>query len=272
MNKIIIAVMVILLVCSCSRLGMYKENDFGYMMNDFYNCHFRYPNSSEDYCNMFFKDDSLNDFVFARLMADTSEVHIESYEEYNAFMDSTYDVHIRLGDYGMPHYFSWPHMYKNMSDDDFKCTKNKVIYYNKEDATKYYAYTVMHIVRKWLDGKKKWKQFGIQEKQLIMNYRVVKTCVNDSMRLQLPDSIFDYPKAYHDVFSILDRHVSQRIQEQNDGKMRHYLIRYYGDGKLVPAEGTRSLPEEFVHDTLAIHYLDSCMNIDSRINFIQFCK
>ena len=97
--------MVILLVCSCSRLGMYKENDFGYMMNDFYNCHFRYPKSSEDYCNMFYKNDSLNNFVFVRMMADTSEIHVKSYEEYNVFMDSIYDVHNRLGDYGIPHYF-----------------------------------------------------------------------------------------------------------------------------------------------------------------------
>ena len=129
----------------------------------------------------------------------------------------------------------------------------------------------MHVVHKWLDGKKAWRQFDILEKQLIANYRVVKTCVNDSMRLLLPDSVFDYPKAYHDVFSILNRHVNHSTQEQNDGKMRHYLIRYYGNGKLVSA-GKRSLPEEFVHDTLAIHYLDSCMNIDSRIKFIQFCK
>ena len=115
--------MMVLPTCSCSRLGMYKENDFGYMMNDFYNCHFRYPKSSEDYCNMFYKNDSLNNFVFVRMMADTSEIHVKSYEEYNVFMDSIYDVHNRLGDYGIPHYFSWPRMYKNMSDDEFYAMK-----------------------------------------------------------------------------------------------------------------------------------------------------
>lgn len=270
MKNITITIMTMIFVTSCSRLGMYKENDFGYMMNDFYNCHFRYPKSSEDYCLMFYKNDSLNSFKFACLQSGHSEVPIASYEEYNAFMDSVYDVHARLGDYGMLPYFSWPRMYKNKSDGDFKCTKNKVIFYNKEDNTRYYAYTVVPVVRKWLDGKKKWEQFSILEKQLIMNYRIVKTCVNDSMVLNLPDSIIDYQKVYRDVFSILDRHVSQSAQIQRNGKIRHYLIRYYGDGKLLPVEGNRYLPKEFIHDTLAIHYLDSCMNIDSRIKFIQF--
>ena len=31
-----IAIMMVLPTCSCSRVGMYKENYFGYMMNDFY--------------------------------------------------------------------------------------------------------------------------------------------------------------------------------------------------------------------------------------------
>lgn len=262
--------MTMLFVSSCSKYDLCKENDFGYMMNDFYNCHFRYPKSSEDYCNMFYKNDSLNGFVFACLQSGRSEVPVASYREYNAFMDSTYDVHVRLGDYGMLPYFSWSRMYKNKSNDDFKCTKNKVIFYNKEDDTRYYAYTVIHVVRKWLYGKKEWNEFDIQEKQLIYKYRSMKMCVNDSLVLNLPDSLFDYQKAYREVFNKLEVHAKKVSQKHRAGKMRHYLIRYYGNGELISSENKCPLPKDIVYDTLVTHYLDSCMSIDSRIKFIQF--
>lgn len=274
MKSIIFTAMTMLLVCSCtheiysSKYGLCRDDGFKDLMNDFYDCHFRYPKSSEDYCHMFYKNDSLNDFAFARLQSDSSEVHIKSYTEYNVFLDSVYHSHLYGS--GMLPYFSWPHMYENMANDDMKCTKKKVIIYNKEDDTRYYAYTVMHVVRKWLYGRKKWRQFDISEKQLIMKYRLIKTCVNDSMRLQLPDSVFDYPKAYSEVYNILIRHTNKNDQKQKTGKMKHYLIRYYGNGNLVSAEDKRPLPKEFVHDTQAIHFLDSCMNIDKRIKFIQF--
>ncbi|MBO4397520.1 MAG: hypothetical protein J5805_03190 [Bacteroidaceae bacterium] len=273
MKKILYILLIIVFITSCtsnnSSNETYEDTRFEEMMYEFYQNHLRYPRSSSDYCRMVYVYDSLNDFDFARLMSEIPTAKLESYNRYNQFMDS---VHIALdGIYGTGSpYFSWQLFYRNMSDDDMEYTNGKIIYHNQDDGCTYYAYDMMNSINDWILNKKSLEDFDVHKMIRTKEFLCFRMCSKDSVFIKFPKKVFNKYKAQKDVWNMVDS-VTMSIQDRMPHKrLLKYGIRYHRNGKIEPIDNRRKLPQEIVNCKPLLHYMDSCINIDNRVEFVQF--
>ena len=273
MKKILYILLIIVFIASCSSNNSsnetYEDSRFEEMMYEFYQNHLRYPKSSSDYCRMVYVYDSLNDFGFARLMSDIPTARLESYKRYNQFMDSVY---IALnGEYGSGSpYFSWQLFYRNMSDDDMEFKNGKIIYYNKDDGCTYYAYDMMYSINDWILNKKSLEDFDVHKMIRTKEFICFRMCSKDSVFIKFPKKVFNKYKAHNDVSEMVDS-ATMSIQDRMPHKrLLKYGIRYHRNGKIESIDKRRKLPQEIVNCKPLLHYMDSCINIDNRVEFVQF--
>lgn len=244
-----------------------KEDNFGYLMYQFYNNHLRYPKSTNDYFRMIYVHDSINDFKFAHSLSGKYYVRFNSCKEYVEFVDSVYSSNEYAG--GVD-YMSWKAYYKNQSDDDIRYKDGKLFFYNKDDGCTYYTYDIKTLVDKWFSGEKKFNDFDGWEWVQISNYINIKMCTVDSITIEYPDSVFDKIKAYKDLACMVNESNINRQNIKSENKTRGCGIRYYRNGTICPIDGGCDLPEEIVNNKCLINYMDSCVHIDKRIDFMQF--
>ena len=96
-------------------------------------------------------------------------------------------------------------------------------------------------------------------------------CTKDSIVIEYPDSVFNKNRIYDKLVTIIDDSISKYNPEMSpkDGYIL-YGIRYYRNGTLRPADESSKFPQEIMNNKRLIEIMDSCLNIDKRIDFMQF--
>lgn len=272
MKKILYILLIIIFADSCSFHKLYVDSQFEQEMYDFYQNHLRYPRSSRDYCESFYKCDSLNNYKFACQLLNSSNLNFKTLDEYNHSLDSAY-LYYRDHKMGLIPYFSWIGFYKNLSDNDMKYKHGKVLIKKKLDNCTYYANDMMKIVNNWIYNKKPFDKYDTYPPELdrmAREFVCFRMCTKDSILINYPKNIFNKYKAYKDVYEMVDS-VTMPIQKRMQHKdIVKYEIRYHRNGKIESIDKRRKLPQEIVNCKPLHHYMDSCINIDNRVEFVQF--
>lgn len=253
------------------RISYGERTDLNSEMDRFFLNNLRYPRGTRDYCRRFYLQDSLNNFKFARRLSNKPNVRFNSYEEYNEFMDSVYSEDIKCHQ-GVP-YFSWPRFYRNQRDNDIYCKDGKVFADIEDTDSICYSYDIRNAMHEYYFCEKTEDDFEDERFRTIMKLTCVRAYSKDSLYVDLPKSVFNDGKAYHDMRLIVDSVILQINKRNPDAKLFHYAIRYHKNGKFESADKEwDSLPTEITSNKNLIHYMDSCVRIDKRVDFIQFYR
>ncbi len=283
MKKIYYLLVLLVIVCtSCSDkrkknevkgISHRESSDLRGEMEAFFLDNLRYPRGTRDYCRRIYLQDSLNNFKFARRLSYKPNVRFNSYEEYNEFMDSVYSEYIKCYQWvGVP-YFSWPRFYRNQRDNDIYCKDGKVFADIEDTDSICYSYDIRNAMHEYYFCEKTEDDFEDERFRTIMKLTGVRAYSKDSLFVDLPKSVFDEGKAYHDMRLIVDSVILQINKRNPDAKSFHYAIRYHKNGKFESADKEwDSLPTEITSNKNLIHYMDSCVRIDKRVDFIQFYR
>ena len=274
-------VLLVIVGASCSdkrkknevkRISYGERSDLNSEMDRFFLNNLRYPRGTRDFCRRFYLQDSLNNFKFARGYSERPDVSFSSYGEYNDFMNSVYSIYIKY-QYFMVWYFSWPRFYRNQRDNDIYCKDGKVFADIEDTDSIYYSYDIRNAMHDYYFRKKTEDDFHAGTFSTIMKLTGVRAYSKDSLFVDLPKSVFDEGKAYHDMRLIVDSVILQINKRNPDAKTFHYAIRYHKNGKFESADKEwDSLPAEITSNKNLIHYMDSCVRIDKRVDFIQFYR
>ena len=250
-----------------------ESGDLRVEMEAFFLDNLRYPRGTRDYCRRIYLQDSLNNFWFARGWSNKPNVRFNSYEEYNEFMDSVFSVVIKCCQGAGVPYFSWPRFYRNQRDNDIYCKDGKVFADIEDTDSIYYSYDIRNAMHDYYFRKKTEDDFHAGTFSTIMKLTCVRAYSKDSLFVDLPKSVFNDGKAYHDMRLIVDSVILQINKRNPDAKTFHYAIRYHKNGKFESADKEWDpLPAEITSNKNLIHYMDSCVRIDKRVDFIQFYR
>ena len=239
------------------------------MMNEFYENHLRYPRNSKDYCRCFYAHEKLNNFKWARLLSDKPNVTFSSLEDYNEFMDSVYTSQKKLYRDAAPN-FTWQVFYKNNSDNDIVCKDGLVRFENHSDGITYYTYDIRTSLRRVLLHEYGYKLYSEGELNDICRALSVRMRSKDSILIDLPETVYDRFKTSRDLSRIADSVLSQGNKKPQNAKFRYMGIRYHRGGKMETVDRSLALPDEIKNYKQLVHYMDSCVNLDKRVDFIQF--
>ncbi len=249
-----------------------ERSDLNFEMDKFFLNNLRYPSGTRDYCRRFYLQDSLNNFKFARRFSEQPDVSFNSYEKYNNFMNSVYSTYIKQN-YTMVCYFSWPRFFRNQRDNDIYCKDGKVFADIEDTDSICYSYDIRNAMHEYYFCEKTEDDFEDERFRTIMKLTCVRAYSKDSLFVDLPKSVFNDGKAYHDMRLIVDSVILQINKRNPDAKTFHYAIRYHKNGKFESADKEWDpLPAEITSNKNLIHYMDSCVRIDKRVDFIQFYR
>ena len=80
----------------------------------------------------------------------------------------------------------------------------------------------------------------------------------DSILIDLPETVYDEKKAVDDMSRIVD------------SVLVHGNKNLHRGGKMETVDRSLALPDEIKNCKQLVHYMDSCVNLDKRVDFIQF--
>lgn len=262
-------------VTSCSSYSTSMDEYYEGWIYDFYNSNLRYPKSSTDFCRRFYACDSLNNFEYINgCPLDTILTEINSYYEYNRLLDSIHSFPTMIDGETKSRYKTcdWQTFYNNMSNDDIKIKKGKIIFYDRVNKQKYIVKELLPLVHKWcyIDYDEVPLDLSINQEYNIERFVHPKMCTKDSIVIDLPDTILKPYSTYSALYKMVDS-ATKPIQERlSNNDYIYYIVRYYRNGNIKSAEQERELPDEIINCSPLIHYMDSCVHIDDRIDFMQF--
>ena len=245
------------------------ENRCSEMMEEFYQNHLRYPRNSKDYCRCFYAHEKLNKFKWARLLSDKPNVTFSSLEDYNEFMDSVYTSQKKLYRDAAPN-FTWQVFYKNNSDNDIVCKDGLVRFENHSDGITYYTYDIRPKLQKILLHEYGRRLYGYKDWFAIGPVLSSRMRSKDSILIDLPETVYDEKKAVDDMSRIVDSVLVHGNKNLQNAKFHSLGVRYHRGGKMETVDRSLALPDEIKNCKQLVHYMDSCVNLDKRVDFIQF--
>lgn len=271
MKKILYILLIIVFGESCfskSSPNIYEDDAFENLMYEYYNFCLRYPRSTNDYLKMFYTHDSLNNFSFVRSVSFSPKVKFKFCKDYIDFIDSVYSSDAYAGGVA---YMLWKAYYINQSDDDMEYKNGKLYFHNNDDKNIYYAKDFKYIVNEWLSKNTSLSNFSYWKRKQVLDYINIKMCTKDSIVIEYPDSVFNKNRIYDKLVTIIDDSIGKYNPEMSP-KDGYILcgIRYYRNGTLRPADESSKFPQGIMNNKRLIEIMDSCLNIDERIDFMQF--
>lgn len=255
--------MSVCLVLSCTKYEHWNEETFvKKVLEDYYINHLRYPRTAIELADGFYKADSINEFHFLRSLLNTNKTIDVSNQLYFQILAS-------LTSNSSP-YLKWILLFKYHQDDFvFSFSDDSVIIvdnYHKSIITERNA---NKIFESYVENGMKLKEWDIQIHQLLHNIIRTKLCNRDSIVVSFPDSVMDtlLPTAHlfrYGVKLFKDSNIKLYDYDVNKSLVR---LRYSRN------EGIRDLCNRniLISDTSIIQYLNSLIDLDDRIDFIQFC-
>ncbi len=265
MGKFTLILLFICCISSCSQYEHYEDDDFRELMDDFYNRHMRYPTGASDYTYMFYKSDSINYFEYLRTRTDEKLEQIISYERYYQILDSLYT---EVGTYN---FFLTFQRFIHEDADDIKITYDKDSIMMKDDKEKI-IFTSRNI-EKLLHGigsKEEWEQLDIRKRLVIRKFQQAKLYNSDSIILLLPDSVFNSGKSSVDIYHKGLFLVMGSLTKEDKEFRKTQYFRYSKKNGITDIKNRKINVAPDERSQKLIQCLDSIINIDKRINFIQF--
>ena len=255
--------MSVCLVLACTKYEYWNEETIvNQVLEDFYINHLRYPRTAIELADGFYKADSVNDFNFLRSLLNTNKTIDVSNQLYFQSLDSLTS--------NSSLYLKWILLFKNHPDDFvFSFSDDSIIIvdnYHKSIITERNANKIFET---YVENEMQLKEWDIQKYLLLHNIIRTKLCNKDSIVVSFPDSVMDtlLPTAHLFRYGTkLFKHKNIKLHDYDINKSL-VRLRYNKDAGITDLYN-RSIK---VYDTDIVHYLDSLIDLDERIDFIQFC-
>ena len=251
---------------------MAGSDNFKDVIDKFYLSHLRFPRDANDYTYMFYKKDSINDFNFINSVSYHTRYDNLTFAEYKQTIDSlslTPDGKINS-------FLSWVHAFINCPET-FKILRN-------EDSISVIDYCTNRVIsarnfetmfNHFIEGRWSWydSTIKVSEREMVRNYVSVKFCSIDTIAIELPDSLLKAIQPTTNILRLSFPLIEDSIITLNKRDSSSIFIVLHYNMK----EGLMDLSNNIIQvkDTMPGHrfiqYLDSLIDLDSRIDFIQFC-
>lgn len=265
MGKFTLTLLFICCISSCSQYEHCEDDIFREAMDDFYSCHMRYPAGASDYTYMFYKSDSVNNFEYLRARTDEKLEQTISYERYYQVLDSLYPEVVTYD-------FSLVFQHFIHEDADYiKITYDKDSIMMKDDKKKiiFTSRNIEELLHE-IDSEEEWKQLDTNERLVILKFQQAKLFNSDSIILLLPDSVFNSGKSSVDIYHKGLFLVVGPLAKENKEFRKTQYFRYSKKNGITDIKNRKINVAPDERSLKLIQCLDSIINIDKRINFIQF--
>lgn len=265
-TNILICIFAILFL-SCEHYESFVDDNVTEIMDNFYLSNLRYPINSADYCYRFYRNDSINDFAWSKLMSNKKNIALTSYEAYNAFHDSLYSIMIE--DNLFNPYLYYQYGMRHNTIDLMRDRENCVLI---DKQRKYKLSATNNIENAFEDFHRGTEDFStfimghMREWNRICKFQELKAYTSDSLLLDISDSILDRDKANKDICGILDI----RTENCKIPSSKYYIVQYSGKNGIHGVNPKDSVPDDVKENKTLCDYLDSILEVDGRIAFIQF--
>lgn len=274
MKKVFILLFIaICLINSCTEEYESIENStvFEQMMEEFYLHHLRYPTTGTDYMNQFYKEDSVNRFKYLNLfMPDSAKYTDLSYDEYYQLIDSVYKQEMKLSFLMQWRY--WIFLY--YEDIEFKCDKDSIRLIDHQNKIYFTARNLESLLTKYIKGTMTSRESSdIKNIVFTHNYSRVHFCSKDSVIIEFPDSLLNVILPTAHVFELGYPLFKDSVITMPKGKENDILLvlRYNKKDGISDLDNNRIPIGNSEPSQRFIQYLDSLIDMDKRIYFLQFC-
>lgn len=263
----------ICLISSCIEEYESIENStvFEQMMEEFYLHHLRYPTTGTDYMNQFYKEDSVNRFKYLNLfMPDSAKYTDLSYDEYYQLIDSVYKQEMKLSFLMQWRY--WIFLY--YEDIEFKCDKDSIRLIDHQNKIYFTARNLESLLTKYIKGTMTSRESSdIKNIVFTHNYSRVHFCSKDSVIIEFPDSLLNVILPTAHVFELGYPLFKDSVITMPKGKENDILLvlRYKKKDGISDLDNNRIPIGNSEPSQRFIQYLDSLIDMDKRIYFLQFC-
>lgn len=284
MKNSILLLFIILLYCSCNSGNnsyqtdkkadyMAGSDNFKDIIDIFYYRHLRLPTSAKDYTYMFYKSDSLNYFDYINLYRErNNHLNYLSFDEYESLIDSLYHT----PDGRINSFLSWLYVF-HQRPESFEIVFNQDSIGIKDLLTKNVisARNIETLISGFIKNKWSWidSNVKVSEKEKLYNYLNVKVCSKDTIVIDFPDSLLNALQLTHNVFELGYPLFEDSVITMPKGKENDILLvlRYNKKDGITDLENNRISIGNTKSGQRLIQYLDSLIDMDSRIYFLQFC-
>ena len=244
---------------------------FEQMMEEFYLHHLRYPTTGTDYMNQFYKEDSVNRFKYLNLfMPDSAKYTDLSYDEYYQLIDSVYKQEMKLSFLMQWRY--WIFLY--YEDIEFKCDKDSIRLIDHQNKIYFTARNLESLLTKYIKGTMTSRESSdIKNIVFTHNYSRVHFCSKDSVIIEFPDSLLNVILPTAHVFELGYPLFKDSVITMPKGKENDILLvlRYNKKDGISDLDNNRIPIGNSEPSQRFIQYLDSLIDMDKRIYFLQFC-
>ena len=284
MKNSIVLLFVILSYCFCNsgnnRYQADKETDYMAgsdnlkdIIDSFYYRHLRLPTSAKDYTYMFYKSDSLNHFDYINLYRESNKHFIYlSFDEYESLIDSLYHT----PDGRINSFLSWLYVF-HQRPESFEIVFNQDSIGIKDLLTKNVisARNIESLISGFIKSKWSWidSKVKVSEKEKLYNYLNVKVCSKDTIVIEFPDSLLKVLQPTQKIFKLGYPLFEDSVITMPKGKENDILLvlRYNKKDGITDLDNNRITIDNSEPSQRLIQYLDSLINMDNRIYFLQFC-
>lgn len=266
----------------CDAEYGYKYNEtLEDIMDDFYLYHLRYPRSVTDYTYMFYKSDSINHFRHINGLFKTDNyTYYCSYEKYCQLLDSLFDIKKKQKNVKAKwQYFLW------QSGDLIELSSNqdliKVINHNTK--TIYAVRRLEPLIKRVAGGSptitpfsEEWERLYPKDKQCMLKYTQIRFYDIDSIQIIFQDADLNSRHITDEILKLGDSLFDSSYIIVNKGSefARLYFLNYNKKDGITKAFNN-DIDEITIEGTKQkerlVQYLDSLIDLDKRIYFLQFC-
>ena len=273
MKKSIVVIFAICSTFSCIEDYEYYSNEtvFEEIMDEFYSHHLRFPTSGLDFKTQYYKEDSVN--AFKRLngfMPDSAKYTNLSYDEYYHLIDSVYGKYKKASFY-MDRLYE---LFNSHEGIEFICNQDSIKMIDHQHHFIFSARNIESLLKKYIRGTLTNRESSdIRYKLLTHNYSRVHFCSRDSVVIEFPDSLLNVILPTAHVFELGYPLCEDSVLTMPEGKENDILLvlRYNKKDGITDLENNRISIGNSKSSQRFTQYLDSLIDMDKRIYFLQFC-
>ena len=273
MRKSIVVIFAICSIFSCIEEYEYRSNEtvFEEIMDEFYSHHLRFPTSGFDFKTQFYKEDSVN--AFKRLkgfMPDSAKYTYLSYDEYYYLIDSFFRKYKKAS-----FYMDWLYEIFNSHESiEFICNQDSIMMIDHQRHFIFSARNIESLFMKYIKGSMTSRESSdIRNILLTRNYSRVHFCSKDSIVIEFPDSLLNVILPTAHVFELgyplfEDSVLTMPKEKEHDILL---VLRYNKKDGITDLENNRITIGNSKSSQRFTQYLDSLIDMDNRIYFLQLC-
>ena len=273
MKKSIVVISAIFSIFSCMEEYEYYSNEtvFEEIMDEFYSHHLRFPTSGLDFKTQYYKEDSVN--AFKRLngfMPDSAKYTNLSYDVYYHLIDSVYGKYKKASFY-MDRLYE---LFNSHEGIEFICNQDSIKMIDHQHHFIFSARNIESLLKKYIRGTLTNRESNdIKNIVFTHNYSRVHFCSKDSVVIEFQDSLLNVILPTAHVFELGYPLFEDSVLTMPEGKENDILLvlRYNKKDGISDLDNNRIPIGNSEPSQRFIQYLDSLIDMDKRIYFLQFC-